>query len=288
MRSQKKNVIVQVALLNFTVDLYSPKSSKDEDLVSVCPDCHTAEPKADGVKLDLNYTCPVDAKHGPFKYRSNEVMRAKKEGKALRVVARPDEIAEAKAPEGDKPAKGEATLFDLVPHYADEIEVDTYPVGTPYVLTPTMASPVFASFMAKIGHDGRIAGDRPTTLIGELVLSGKAKLFQLRTWNGQLVAQELCRPEELNEFEPPLQRIDERFESVIDKMLTSAIVPFDRDGYVDAARARIAALITTRLADGPDATVTPIKQNVAVPTSDDALLAMLEASVAAVEGSKAS
>jgi non-homologous end joining protein Ku len=265
--------------INFDVALHPPKDNSDAvKYDSVCPGCHAADKDADATKLTTQYHCPVNDKHGP--YLSADVLKATKVGKALRIVATVEEVAEVRAVDEEDPTKENLVL---TAYDALQVEATTYPIGTAYVMTPNVKTKAFPIFLATVGHDGRInAGDGlPITLIGEVTLRNNRKLMQVRRWGDQLVLQELARPDELKtEFGTYVEDIPDKAVLGLATMLTAESRPFVGAEFQNEQRAKLRAFTDARL-ESPDAQVInlPQRETVAKATTDDALLAMLEASV---------
>lgn len=261
-RCFKKGVKVVLGPIGFDVNFFPPRRSHSDDLISLCPTCLE--------EAKQKYWCE-EHDHGPFSY--GEIVRGFEAGQP---VASAEEIKAVKGVE-------DSDEFNLFRYPAADVEASTYPVGTPYVMRPVPGTPapLYPMVMAKIGADGRVnmGNDQIVTLVGEVVLKGNRKLMQLRTWKGHLVAQELCRPESLHEFEELSLTPDDRFEQFVDDSIDLIGADFDPESFADQARQRVAEFTAAR-AEGGEVIALPVRDD--EPARDDSgdMFAQLAASVA--------
>lgn len=293
----KSDVIVVAGGVSFEVNFFPPrKSTNDMKLESTCPACYAADPLSEPIKTEVFHHCGRGiAAHGPFKY--GDLVRATKDDDGdLRVIGTVEEVKAVRGIDDDPDNEDVAdNTFHLVAHPAADVENSTYPLGTPYIMRPVPGKPtaIFPFFQELVGNDGRYTvgkgkAAKQMVLIGEVTLKGNRKLMQLRTWNGQLVCQELVRPEDLHEFEPVATKKDARFADLVTASLENCEEDFDPENFENEARKRLAAFREMRLADSTaSVTVMPTRAAVPVAQDDDALLLQLQASVAAVSKAKA-
>lgn len=273
-RCFKKDVTVQLGPIGFAVNFYPPKrSTQDAKFESLCPTCLS--------DAKTQYYCIEHDDHGPF--ASDEIVRRQVNTEVITTAA---EVAAVKAEEN-------SDAFNLFAYPADDIERNTFAVGTPYVMRPVPGTPapLYPTLLAKIGRDGRInGGDQEValTLVGEVVLKGNKKLMQLRSWKGHLVAQELARPEDTHAFEDLDLVPDERFDSFVDDSIELATEEFDPDAFENQARKRLAEWAEAKADAGEDGVVVPIiREAKPAVNQEDAMLAQLEASIAVAKAAKA-
>lgn len=264
--------------LTFEADLVPPKdTAEDIKYERVCPACHKDKPEADATKLTSRYHCPANAKHGPF--ATAEVLNATKVGKALRVVATTEQVAEAREIDDDDPQK--ETLV-LSAYDALEVETATYPIGTAYVCAVDPGQKPYSLLLAAVGHDGRInaGGGMPVTLIGEVVLRNNRKLMQVRRWGDQLVLQELARPDDLKQgFEARGTDLPDNAVAGLAAFFQNEAKPFKPQEFLNEQRARMQAFTASQLDPDAEVIALPTRTVAAAPDADDALMAALEASV---------
>lgn len=279
-RSAAADITVQLNdLLKFRVDAISIQDKGDDrKLMSVCPTHHTDDEQAPAVKLEQQYICPDDDDHGPFAY--DEVLRAT-DDKARTIVAAQTELAAVKEDAYTDEEKG--TLM-LMAHPFDEVAAATYPIGGTYVCRPVEKNGLFPILLERVGADGRIETSQgDIALQGQMIVRGSPKIVQLRTWNGNLVLQEMAK-ELKGDFGIYPEPIDERYVPLVDKLLLSMIEPFNPHQYRNLAKERLRAFTETRLAGEGDPIELPDVQPTKIQAdAGDALLAALEASLEKVQ-----
>lgn len=249
-----------LGIINATADLVPVRrSSKADDFITLCPDC--TEPH----QLGTRYVCEVEG-HGP--YARNEVRVGKQLPDKRVVRVTDDEVAGAKGITIDKGA------ISLAAYNAKGVEAFTRPGEAAFRLRPKKASEVYDLLR-------EIAADRNIALVGELATGDTTqKLYRVELWNGQLVLQELLRPDDV----APADEISHattgnpRALELARELLQTSVQDFDPVAHRNLTRERLEAL-TAAKANDPDATVpvTPAAAPV-VPATD--LVALLEASLA--------
>lgn len=293
--SERQLVVGGVAV---EVNFFPPRrSTNDMKLESSCPACYAADQAAEPIKTEVFHHCGRGiAGHGPFKY-ADLVRATKDDDGVMQVIGSVEEVNAVKGVNDDPDLEEDEDLsFHLIGHLAEKIEASTYPLGTPYILRPVPGKPnwLFPFLFEKIGHDGRYkVGTGKTAkvmvLVGHVVLKGNRKFMMIRTWNGQLVAQELLRPEDVHEFAPIEIVKNPKFAKLVDDSLELIEEEFDPANYENETRKRMAEFRDARLADST-ATIIPMPTRVAaVPAEldEDAMLLALTASVAAAKAAKA-
>lgn len=175
---------------------------------------------------------------------------------------------------------GEATV---TPYAASEIENCTKPGGTLYWLRPRKgkskkvldsAAKVYALFVDAIAAS-------EFAWVTEMTMRDQQKMFRLISWQGCLALQELIRPGEFQHIEATTFDYDVRLLDAVDKAAAAHLHEFNPDEFLNFYRDRAADL------DEAKRTGQPIDVAIATKpapdaSDDDALLAMLSASVAEV------
>lgn len=222
------------------VGMKRPGLSDETGFKQVCPTCLTVHVEdEDGNPTDAVLVtpvkqvniCPVDPKHGPF--GRNEVAKARLLGEALYPVS-PEQVAyveEGNCPDGE---------LDLHRVPRADLDAATYPSGYVYRLRPKKDAAstlglIFKSVMA-------IADDPDTALLGQVKLRGLTRLYRFSTWQGQLLIQELIRPDQISVTLDDHSGIpvDERIAGQLEMVLTPE--PFDPEAWHDEKAARTAEL----------------------------------------------
>lgn len=246
-------------IINLTVDLFATKDTVKSDFSLACPDC--TEP----TKLSQKYVCPTDAAHGPF--TTGDAARVKEIDGALYHVS-PDEIEALKTP--TLPPKD--AVVDVFP--AAQVERMTRPTGTSYRVGPKVVGQMPIYSMVR-----DLVADQEYAYVLELTARGQQKMYRVESWDGHVVLQELCRPEEVRHADPVTATYDGKVLQTATTLAAAQATDFDPEAFRSAVRTRITAFEAEKKAGGGGAVV-PAK---AVPTANtsDALLAALEAAVAA-------
>ncbi len=243
-----------LGLVNLVVDVIpARKADKSTQFKVICPDCK--EPHI----LSQRYLCEDD-KHGPFAL--NETARAKEINGVLMAMTQ-DEIAAVKA------AQLEANDLTVSVFSAEEVEESTRPSGSSYRLRPKMALSTYAMLVALIA-------DTSKAFIGELNLRDNQKMFRIEAWKGQLVLQELIRPDELAAPDSiPATKYDTKNLKMLKELAESNIEQFDPEQFRNTVRERAAELDAQKINETPG-TKKAAKKVKPVKDDDSALAALLE------------
>ncbi len=223
-------------------------------LTVVCPEC--TEPN----KLSQRYFCD-DPEHGP--YSLNEAARAREIDKVLYLISE-EEIAALKTPE----LPAEAGLA-LQPFSAVDVAAHTIPNGTSYRLRPRSSLAIYAMLT-------QLAADPNRAYIGEVNLRNSQKLFRVQSWNGQMLAVELARPDELAPVDEFDNTYDERLLATAEALLAD-VQPFDPEAFRNVVRERAAALDESKR----DPNAVPVSNPKPVQVEVNDLLSQLQAAVSA-------
>lgn len=273
-RAFKSNLTVSFGVVTFQVDLIPPRNTGDDTTFeSACPTCHTNDPAARATKLSVSYRCPLG--HGPFS--ASETLKAAADDNVMRVIGTNAEVRAAK--DGVDPTPNQLVLR---PFYAEEVEANTYPIGTAYVLVQKGRSAGFPLLLSLLDHAGHLKGEdgRGLVLIGEVTLRESRKLVQIRRWNDLLVIQELARPDDLKSgFAVCADPADERFLAPVTALMSAEAKVFDPNEFLNPQRKRLQEFTTARLA-GTVTVVAPAAVTTTAPEDSDVMLRLLTRSVA--------
>lgn len=252
-------------LVNFTADLLPlTESKKEAEYRMVCAACMGEDPKGTPSKLDQRYLCSHDEKHGPF--MSGDAARAVELGtgknKSL-VYVTDEEIATVKEP--SLPPK--QMSLNVVP--TAQLEEATRPSGKAYRLVAEKGEQV-VRMIADL-----IAAEPEYAFVGECNVARSQSFYRLVTWKGDIIMQEMARPDEVIEFEPTPVQYDPRVLDQAKKLVAATVENFDPIAFRNTVRERARAL-TDAKSNGLPA---PVAAAVAAPASSgmDDLLALLEA-----------
>ena len=155
------------------------RSDSTADTKLVCPSCE------DGVKLDQQYACSANPKHGPF--TNSDAHRAIAIDGMLRKVTT-EELEALKAPTTPN-GEAEFSVFQ-----AAEVEAQTMPSGSVYRARPKSNAKIYHMLVD-------LVSDRSLAFIAELTLRGSQKLYRLVARDGLLTLVELIRPGEFHDIE---------------------------------------------------------------------------------------
>ena len=245
-----------LGLINFQADLMPLTESivKDTAFKLICPTC------PDPIKPEQQYACPSG--HGPFK--TGDLDRAREVGKDNLVRVTEDEVKSVKEPTLP-PKQMVISVFSAV-----EVEEATRPNGAAYRLRADNAKET-TSLVADLLLDGKYA------FVGEANIgrSGQ-KLYRLSVWKGDLVLEELARPEEVVAFTPAHVSYDARLLDMARTFCATQAEAFDPAAYKNLVRERAKALDAAKASGQP----TPVTPATPASTPTDDLLALLEASIA--------
>lgn len=248
-------------LLNVVVDFVPVKATdKSKQLKIICPLCETP------TSMSQRYLC--EHGHGPFAI--SEADRAREIDKVLYRVTE-EEISQLKG----ATIPPEAGL-SLRAYEAEEVEAMTRPSESAYRLRPKGNLSVYAMLV-------KLAEDTDRAFIGEVNLRGNQKMFRVQTWNGQLVAQELTRPDDLAPMDDINPDFDDRLLATAEMLVSSDISTFVPEEYRNTIRERSAMLDEAKR----DPNAVPVTmEKVAARANNDDLLALLEQAVEAAKPTK--
>lgn len=273
-RASASDVTLQVGLLSVTGSLYPLASSPPAGgvrLTSVCPTC-----KDEGgiSKTFTQHTC--HAGHGPFE--ASEVLKATGSGKNLKVLATAEEVKEIRAESNQGPGK----TCSLSAYPADLVASATFPISTPYVFaTADNKNPAINLLRESISEDGSIDTEKgEVVLLGEVQLrtDAPAKLVTLRVREGQLLVQEIARPENMNEFDQPATKsVGEGLREQFGQLLAATVQDFDAEDLKATSVQKFAAFVTERIGEGVLALAPPTEEEAAEQDLESALASMLAA-----------
>lgn len=257
-----KDIRLTMGLAGSTGKLSTLRSTEKADsFCIICPEC--PEPTT----IEQRYVC--EHGHGPFLPNECEG-RGKRVGDVIYSLSA-DEVTNARTPTDT----GKTMAIRV--HPAEQVEANTRPTGIAYAFLPAADKDPFYAVLTEMADRMSVA------LVGILVLRGKEKLFRIVREPHGLSLVELCRPEELNHFEPVIHECSPDELRMGAMLVEAAMRDFDPAEYADGTAARVEAIIQAK-ANG---TPVPIEsKRVEKPASDD-LLAALEASLAAVKGEAA-
>lgn len=267
-RTFASNVTVSLAVMNMQTDLLPVKQGDGAvKFKIVCPDCD------DTVTMDQKYICTEDESHV---HTSGTAARAKDvDGVLVKVTA--EDIEAIKEP------TLEPNQLDLQVYPADQVDAATRPVGVAYRVRP---KPTKGS-MQVYGVLRDLFADESVAYIGEMTIRSEQKLFRAEVWHGQILLQELARPE----LVAPVDQIDVTYDTKLlktAKALADALVEdFDPEAFRSVVQQRAAEFDAAQRAAATGTAPAPKKK--AAPKQDDstdALLAALEASVTQIKAKK--
>lgn len=265
-RTYLENVTLNLGAVNVIGNLVSPvatNSKKAEAFFMLCPGCGADSPS----RVNQGYSC--DHGHGPFSV-SEIPLRGKEDGDEIVVVSK-EEIDAAKESAHTK------LLLELHVHDAEQVEKRAFPVDKPYVFWPHEASAKAASiFKEMVDEAGKCNGK---SLVGMLNTGRDEKLIRVQTWNGMIVLQTICRPEDAKDFpEYPVPAADEKLLGLAKTLVDGQVEEFDPDDYRKTSRERLGLLV-----DAAKRGETAPIESIAVPApKEDDVEAMLLASLAAL------
>jgi hypothetical protein len=249
-----------LGIINFSANLIrvtEPKA-KGESFKLICPSCTTP------TKPSQKYICPDCA--GAFS--SGELDKAREVGKALHRVTADDVAAVRTTSLPEKEIR-------LTPYKASEVLPRTQPDGTSYRLDVVKFKDVGAMAVDLVDATPDVV------YIGEMNAGrGQEKLYQLVTWNGALILQEIARPDEVVEFETAPVTYDARLLEPAKAWASMQVAEFTADDFASRRKARIAELDATVTGNAPATPAAPAKPA----GGTDDLLAMLQAQIDANKG----
>jgi non-homologous end joining protein Ku len=249
-----------LGIINFSANLVrvTEPQGKGETFKMICPTC------TDPTKPTQKYLCPTCS--GQFS--SGELDKAREVGKTLHRVSQEDVASVRTTSLPEKEIK-------LVPYKASEVLTRTFADGVAYRLDVAKFRDVGAMAV------DLVAATPELVYVGQMNAGrGTEKLFQLTTWNGALVLQEIARPDEVIEFEAPQVAYDTRLLEPAKAWAAMQVAEFSAEDFASRRKARLAELDATVTGDAPVAPAAPAKPA----SGTDDLLAMLQAQIDANKG----
>lgn len=247
------------------VDLLSARPTQDLDFVLLCPE--HGEP----VKPSQRYICPENENHGP--YEQNQLLHGREIEKTLFFVSDEDYKASKEPEIVDQPIK-----VHVVP--SEQLWASTRPTGSSYLMRPQMGSETLYAALERT-----LSLDPSRSLVCKISIKKcLEKLFQLQSWNGQLVLQELCHPNELAPALSVSAEVTDAQVEMVGKLLKTKEEKFDAHEFRHLGFERIAAIDEKLLANPPvkkKSSKTSKKS-----ASTDSVMADLEASIKKAEKKK--
>lgn len=270
-RAFMRDLNLKFGVMEAVGDLYLPlvpNAKKDEKFRKVCP---TDALKGEAVPVEQRYVCSEHPDHGEF--LPAECQSAKEISKGEFVLVDKDLIAEAKEA-SELPAK---TLI-LSAHDADSVEPYMVHVGSTYVFSVAGESQFYGILQSILDDAGYVQTDTgPKVLMGQMLVRSEEKVFRLTKWNGQIVIQEVARPEDIDSFTPPNAEVDEKLVVLTKMLVETGTEEFVPETYRKTVRDRYAALVAS-VEDG-----TPVGTDEIVKSADktEDLMALLQQAIAA-------
>jgi hypothetical protein len=225
--------VTVLGLISFQADLLpiTESPAKAQSFRLVCPECDVPTPSIQG------YTCPSG--HGP--HSSGEMLRAQEVDKELHFVTA-EEIAEVKTT--DLPPK--VANFDLYP--TRDVLAATYPTGVTYrVRTDQVIDSI--KVIVSMVREGTYS------FVGEVNLGARSgqKVFKLSEWQGNLLFEELARPEQVIPVEPADLNVNPALVEKANMLAATQVEDFDAAKFTSRTRERALALADSKR--GQDSTV---------------------------------
>lgn len=255
-------------LVNFTADLLPlTESKKAAEFRMVCAGCFGDDPEGTPQKLRQQYVCDSNPKHGPF--TSGEAARATELGTGKNAVlayvtdAEVESVKEPTLP----PKEMSVSVFP-----AAQVDAATRPSGKAYRLFNDKAQG-----QAVLRVIASLIADSEYAFVGECNVARSQGFYRLLTWKGEIILQELARPDEVIEFTESADAVNPRALEQAKKAAAATVENFDAVAFRNTVRERARAL--------NDAKATGVPVPVAAPTTKaasgmDDLLALLEAAAA--------
>lgn len=265
-RAAANDVTVALGMVQMRGGLYSPlvpNAKKEEGFKLACPSCDPP------TKPDQKYVCPECGSQST----NSECKRALPDFSAF---VDPNAISEAKASEMEK------NFLTITVHSAKDVAEQTFPGEKTWIFRPKdkASTEVYSAFLTTLSAlDGQV-------LMGQMNFGEKMgeKLVRLDVQNGELVLQELVRPEDRLDL-PPAETVDVSAANLtmIEALIAATEEPFDAEDYRSQARERIVAL----KAEAAGGTAPVPGKPASAPKAQDLSVA-LEAALAAARAKRAS
>jgi non-homologous end joining protein Ku len=266
-----KDVVLQFfgSLVSITVDLMptvdAGTKAKATSFKMVCPD------HGEAVPVQQSYVCTDDPQHGP--YLPGDCHKAREISKGQLAKVTPEEIAAAKASDDSEAKVLPIGIFD-----AASVERHTRPTGAVYRVQSQRQADVVSAFTDMVSQSPDKA------FVGKMVTRGAEKVYRLSVWRGELVAQELARPEDVLPAQDGHVDYNPKLLDQLRMMADSQVEDFDPADYADTVRLRIAELDEARRTGEAPILTAGAAGPKAAPSDD--LTSVLEAALAAAQGSK--
>jgi non-homologous end joining protein Ku len=252
-----------IGLVRVPVKTYSVRRSGSKSGFSlVCPSCDN--------RLGQSLFCKGPDHHGPFDRDDDSIRRGREVDDHVVVVSQQDYD---QATTADLPHKE----LNLAVSPRDQIVAACRPDETAYRLAPNGGGKSYALLVRMVQR----AAEAGLVMWGELNLRSQ-KPYMLELWNGQLVIQSLCYPDDLaGTDEIELAQYSEREGLMADALVEGLVEDFDHATLTNKKQARIEAAIATAAGQEP-VPVAPVVER----DGADPLMAALEASLTVIKGGK--
>lgn len=240
-RAYASNVNVSFGLLTMVGDLRNCESSTGmPDLASLCPTCGPEAP----TKAKQVYICPDHEGHGPF--TAEELGKGWAHGQSstgaeqFRWVGKAAEVKEVRTPSEEEHPKNRLVIR-AVP--AETIAGHVVPQGKSYVFAPKGSTAFYGVLRSLLDGEDVAGKGQVLRLIGEIRLRDDIKLVMLLKRDGNLVVQELVRPEDVKANPPIPYEAEPKHVELLRQALTVEAEPFDPEAWKDPTRQRLAAFV---------------------------------------------
>lgn len=218
--------------MRMTGDTFSVQRSgagAEEKFALACP--HSTDADVHGASQ--HYVCDQHGDVGTV----GDMAHRKEVSKGNFILVTEDEVAAAKRVDLDK------GVLSLAVHPISDVEKFTFPYGSAYVFVPSARDPLHGVLLAILSDP-----DCEYALMGEMTgVRGGVKLVRLEAWHGNLVIQELLRPEDTNEFDATAPATDPKHVSMALNLVATMAEDFDPETYKNRTRERVKALVEAKL-----------------------------------------
>lgn len=216
-------------------------SNNDVELTSLCPQCGPETP----AKVKQVYVCSAHDAHGP--YGLDELGKGVSQGKGpdgsevFRWVGKAAEVKAVRTPSEEEHPKNRLVIQAVL---ADSIAGHVVPQGKSYVFVPK-GSTAFYGVLRSLLDGEDMTGDKgqKLRLIGEIRLRDDVKLVALLERDGNLVLQELVRPEDVKVNPPIAVEAEAKHVELLRQALSAEARPFDPEGWKDPTRQALKAFV---------------------------------------------
>jgi non-homologous end joining protein Ku len=242
-RAVASNITFTIAgsFVQLQADLLSAKPTDKTDFTSLCPDC--TEPTA----VSERYICKHEDAHGP--YSRNELRKGREIDKMLYRA----EDADIEAIKATTITKDEAVAVRVFP--SAEVTNHVRPTGSSYLLRPLGKAQLAYAALTQFVGDPKLA------FLCEVLVRGSQKLYRIEAWNGQLVLQELIRPNELAETETIVAPVTKEMTAMLKQIIVNGTEKaFDPQQFRALTPERVAELDARLVSSGDGKEVTKGKQ----------------------------